>query len=146
MENTQKGALDKKIPLALTIEYQLSVDVFASILITALEGGSNYWYYLPIPDDKNWERLEKYDAHNGPYSEAIAKALFNDPEFELVVTDAENPDERLGVCTQASILAALKKTAEENKQVFINILNEEYDANDADYVFQLAVMGEVQFS
>jgi hypothetical protein len=44
-----------------------------------------------------------------------------------------------------SLLDAIQKLKDEYPRVYENIIDEEYDAEDADVFFQLAVMGEVTF-
>ena len=127
--------------LELKMTMPVSYDVFENIIVTALEGGSNYWYLLGDLDPvRAW--CKKNDIKNEPMSIKISKALFNDSEFMLDVYDAENEDDVLGTITQASLLNAMALHPEEALK-FIN--EDDYDAWTADTLFQTAVMGEVVF-
>jgi hypothetical protein len=120
-----------QIPLEITIEH------FESVIVTALEGGSNYWYYLPDQlalDFGDWLKGE-------PLSIKIARKLFDDPKYSLQINDTENVNDCLGKITQASMLKAFQ----DNPQKTLDIIDENYDAWTADILFQYAVMGEVMF-
>lgn len=100
--------------------------------VTALEGGSNYWYYIPtLPKDIN-ANSEKIGQHilNGGYIQ------FNDIEDE---------DEVLGYVDMNKLLDAINLLKKDYPHVYENIVSEEADADDADIFLQLAVMGEVVF-
>jgi hypothetical protein len=127
--------------LELTITMPVSYEVFENIIVTALEGGSNYWYLLGDLDPvRAW--CKKNNIKDEPMTIKIAMALFNDPEFMLDVYDVENEDDVLGTITQASLLKAMASRPEEALK-FIN--EDDYDAYTADTLFQTAVMGEVVF-
>lgn len=135
--------------MEINIKHEITLTNFEDIIITALEGGSNYWYWLKA--DEISPHLGPRDSnglYNGKcFTEAIAKALYDNPEFKMDVYDYEDmyPTEPLGTCTQESMLKALEKCSEMYPEVFASMIAENYDADDADTVFQLAVMGEVRF-
>jgi|694.fasta_scaffold00239_8 hypothetical protein len=114
---------------------EVTLDNFESVIISALEGGSNYWYYLP---NKLPSKLP-IQCNGKSYSEKIAYLLFNDPTFKLQVNDVENEADLLGYCTQESMLAAFGSCPRD----FTAILSEDYDSYNADSIFQTSVMGEV---
>ena len=118
--------------MEVKIEIPISLEIFENILITALEGGSNYWYL--VKDD-----VPKIP--NKAWAECVAHHLYNDPQFKLNIYDLENEDEILGELTQAGLLKALNKKPNE----LLAVINETYDACDADTIFQTAIMGEVAF-
>lgn len=127
--------------LELKMTMPVTYEVFENIIVTALEGGSNYWYLLPdLEPVRAW--CKRNGIGNEPMSVKIAKALFNDPDFMLDVYDLENEDDVLGTITQASLLKAMALHPEEALK-FIN--EDDYDAWTADTLFQTAVMGEVVF-
>lgn len=121
-----------KIPLEITLEH------FEAVIVTALEGGSNYWYFLP-----DQPALDFDDWSSGkPLSVKIAHTLFNDPKYSLQINDAENETEILGTITQKDLLKALVKCP---KETLLIVDDGNYDAWTADTIFQTAVMGEVKF-
>ena len=118
----------------------INLEIFQDLIVTALEGGSNAWY--DIHDDLS----DIKQKHNSDYiSESIAREIWNNPEFELDIYDLEDEEEFLGTLTKESCEKAFQILLDKYPSVFANIINEEYDANDADIFFQLAVMGEIVF-
>lgn len=126
-----------KIKLTLDVPY----DAFENIIVTALEGGSNYWYWLgDISPLRAY--FKKNNFEHDAISILIARALFNDPDFKLPVYDIENKTVLLGNVTKASLVSALENNPKE-AMLFIN--EDDYDASTADVLFQSATMGEVIF-
>jgi hypothetical protein len=127
--------------LELKMTMPVSYEVFENIIVTAIEGGSDYWYLLgDLAPVRAWAK--KNGIENKPIAIKIAKALFNDPEFMLDVYDLENEDDVLGTLTQASLLQAMEAHPEE---ALLFIREDGFDADTADVLFQTAVMGEVVF-
>jgi hypothetical protein len=111
-----------------------------NLFVTALEGGSNYWYYLPeIPGGV---REIMNDTGMMP-SEAIGEYVLRGGNIQ--VNDAEEEDEVLGTVDMGSLIGAIEKLKEDYPERYYNIIDEEYDAEDADIFFQLATMGDVVF-
>jgi hypothetical protein len=142
---------------------KLTKEDIINLFVTALEGGSNYWYYIEFPDKVNTGE---------PTSEAVGNFILNGGEvifydFEIMkdvqkklskgyynieggIVDeklfAEDKQEALlGYVDMNSILEGISITKEDYPEVWENILLEQYDANDADIFLQLCVMGEVVF-
>jgi hypothetical protein len=128
----------------MTIETKITQTTLEDAIITALEGGSNYWYQLNTDEFK-----KDLPSPERCLSERIGEALYNNPDFKLNVYDLESEDEDnpelLGTVTQASCVKAFQLMAEKHSDAFGNLMSENYDANDADIFFQLATMGEVTF-
>jgi hypothetical protein len=120
--------------IAIEIEDQKIKDQ----IITALEGGSNYWYYLKdlsmLPAKKEGEAL----------SERIARAVM-DEDISVPVYDIEDEDECLGFLNKGNIQRGLTIMAGEYPQTTKDIIMEQGDATTADVFFQHAVMGEMVF-
>jgi len=119
----------------MKLEIEINDELLQDVIITALEGGSNYWYLL-----KNFG--EHYtDKEDGiTTTEHIAKQIVTNPMYKLTIYDIET-DEVLGIITQSKFKKALQEC---NDQRDI-IINGSFDAGDADIIFQMAVMGEIQF-
>lgn len=111
-----------------------------NLFVTALEGGSNYWYYLPtIPNG-----VQEIQTETGmATSEAIGEYVLRGGYIQ--VNDAEDEEEELGTVDMDSLLDAIQKIKADYPNVYENIIDEEYDAEDADVFFQIAVMGEITF-
>ncbi len=132
-ENKPLGKIDK---VAITYE------MFEDWIVTALEGGSNYWYLIQdgaIPKSI----IEKYKEEKLPFSILFSKAIWID-KVSVSVHDIET-EEPLGHIDMKSVKKALETICEHHENVFDALMKEEYDAEDADVFFQYAVMGELTF-
>ena len=113
----------------------------SDLLCGALEGGSNYWYYLP----KLKKDLNSTEAMNDqPLVDRIITAVY-DHNISVSVYDYENPSDKLGEFNLENIARGEKLMAENHKEHFANVIDEEDDAETADVWFQLVVMGELVF-
>lgn len=132
-ENSQN-----KLGVIITKKLEIDFELFESWMITALEGGSNYWYFI--------KSLPKRDDLKGlAFSEALSTLVWKHDE-KIEVFDIENQDdEPLGVIEKSKVIATLQKLSKENNEVFVNLTNENYDAMDCDIFFQVLVMDEVTF-
>jgi len=123
--------------MKINIPLELELEDFESVLVTALEGGSNYWYYIPDQPSLKFDESLK----GKPLSIKIAYELFNNPEYSLQINDAEDETEILGTITQASLIKAFQ----DNPEKTLDITNGDYDAWTTDTLFQYAVMGAINF-
>ena len=119
-------------------------EVLEDIFVTALEGGSNYWYYLPEESIKAIRKA--VPKEEDPYlSTAILKAIL-DHDVKIAINDAEDEDEVVGVITRGTMQARLQMLADsELKWALEAHMKEEGDAESADVVFQYLAMGEVVY-
>jgi len=120
-------------------------DILENIFVTALEGGSNYWYFLPSKEVKKI-RKEVPKTDEPALSVAMFMAIF-DKGVEVAIHDLENPEECLGTLSRASIMESLNVLADnENFRRFWELeLNEDGDGESSDVIFQYLVMGEIVF-
>lgn len=128
--------------MTITIEKQITQQHFESIIVGALEGGSNYWYWM-VPDEFRSQLSESTKGE--PLSMRIAEALYNDPEFKMNVYDTEDANELLGTVTQQTMLNALATAADIYPNHFNDLMNEYDDAETSDVLFQLATMKGIVF-
>lgn len=105
------------------------------ILITAFEGGSNFWYNFP--DVRMALEIKAPEGAHMSLSEKIITAVLSGVSFE--VDDIET-GEKLGELNQEGIQRAVQKFLDEER-----ILDPAMDAGDADVFFQFAVMGEAVY-
>jgi hypothetical protein len=119
-------------------------EVLEDIFVTALEGGSNYWYYLP--EDSIASIRKAVPKSEDPYlSTAILKAIL-DHDVKVAINDAENEDEVVGIITRGTMQARLQLLADSKSKWALEAhIKEEGDAESADVVFQYLAMGEVVY-
>ena len=119
----------------ITISYSPSADWWKGMLedlwVTILEGGSNYWVDAIYGEVslKNGENLAK--------------------NFEVTIYhgadewDSRVYSETVNVRTFDVIHKGISLLSDDVKTVIMN--NGDWDANDADHIFQLGVFGEVRY-
>lgn len=110
--------------------------IIENILITSLEGGSNYWYMF--------KEFEMVQDNKLSYVENIIYNIINTPGFEIIVIDCET-EEYLGILSKEFILKGLNLAREQYKEEYDMIISEDYDASIADVLFQLIIMGEIVY-
>ena len=126
----------------MEVKINISREVLEDVFVTALEGGSNYWYFLP---DHSIEAIRRaVPKEEDPYlSTAILKAIL-DHDVKVAVNDADDEDEVIGVITKGTMQTRLQMLADSpNKWALDAHIKEEGDADSADIVFQYITMGEV---
>jgi co-chaperonin GroES (HSP10) len=122
--------------------WSLSDKEIQDLLVTALEGGSNYWYFL---DRDAAQIYSKYGGAKGttPVVDRIFLAI--KAGESIPIRDTEDEEEILGYINTASIKKGTKLFQQEYPQNYVNVKKEEYDVEDADIWFQLVVLGELTF-
>jgi hypothetical protein len=122
----------------------VSREVLEDVFVTALEGGSNYWYYLPEESVKAIRKA--VPKSEDPYlSTAILKAIL-DHDVKIAINDAENEEEVIGVITRGTMQARLQLLSDSKERWALEAhMREEGDAGSADVVFQYLTMGEVVY-
>jgi hypothetical protein len=136
--------------MKITIEKEITRDMLENIFVTALEGGSNDWYWLT---DETVAKIRKYVSRKEepPLSTALFKAVMDHGVIVQIHDNdfmAENEPELLGELNHNTIKERLQKLAN-NKDYSYALdqeLNETGDAATSDVVFQFLVMGECIFS
>jgi len=138
--------------IKIKIERTISFEALNNLFSTAIEGGSNYWYFL---DTEACRILDKYvypsdtiphEEQNARYfSERLIPAV--QAGEKIPVHDIVDPDERLGFLSLESIKIGAENMVKDGRKEVELLFNEEadHDANDADVVFQYCVMGEIVF-
>ena len=136
----------------ITISYSPSADWWKGMLedlwVTILEGGSNYWV----------DKID-YDMPEGMLFKDSLPSLKSGPHllenFEVTVYHGAEPDyqprgsitlhgsETVKVKTFDVIYDGIKLLSDDVKTTIMN--NGDWDANDADHIFQLGVFGEVRY-
>jgi hypothetical protein len=127
--------------MKIQIEYTITEDMVENVIVSALEGGSNYWYFVDVEDFE-----QDLPPKNGKaLTERISEAVFRNPSFKMPVYDVEDEDDVLGYLSQKNLRRGLELCAKDYPEAFKRLTDDEIDAGDADVIFQLTVMGEVTF-
>jgi hypothetical protein len=124
-------------------------------ITTALEGGSNYWYWLKI-EERWFDLAKRYDIVLSkketpvrtvalPLTERICNALINIEDFSISIYDLEDTEQVLGELNLQNFIDACEICKKDYPRTWDNFMNEAWDAIDADILFQLTVMGEVVY-
>lgn len=126
----------------MEIKINIPREVLEDVFVTALEGGSNYWYFLS--DDAIAKIRRAVPQSEDPYlSTAILKAIL-DHDVKVAVNDADDEENVVGVITKSTMQARLQMLADSDLKFALDAhLREEGDAGTADIVFQYLAMGEV---
>ena len=144
--------LDHQFTSALALIQCLISDTFIleNVVITSLEGGSNYWYWLNCSDIW-YTKAKSYDKELAkktgrkellPLSERMVKCIQLIDGFEIPIYDCENPDERLGILSLKNFILGCLLCKEKYPIAWRHIISEDFDATDADILFQLTVLGD----
>jgi hypothetical protein len=115
-----------------------------NVFVTALEGGSNYWYYLPKESIKIIRTA--VPKEQDPYlATAMLKAVL-DHNAVVPIHDVEDEEEwsKIGEISSETILRRLQKLSEDEglKWCLDAEFNEQGDAETSDVVFQFLALGE----
>jgi hypothetical protein len=130
----------------LNVSYNITLEHFDNIICAALEGGSNYWCKLKFSEfrDQLQDRRDNENPNGLHTIEKIALTLFGNAQFYFNVYDCVS-NELIGKVSQKSFLRGLRIAARKYPQIFQKLLEEQFDAGDADTIFQLAAMGKVVY-
>lgn len=119
-------------------------EVIENVFVTALEGGSNYWYYLS-EDAIKIIRSVVPKTEDRYLSTAICKAIL-DHDVEVPINDAEDEEVIIGYISKVTLQERLQKLLDsDDSWALNNELSEEGDATSSDVVFQYMAIGECIF-
>lgn len=130
--------------MELSINQSIDRDTLENIFVTALEGGSNYWYY--IPTESILAIRQAVPKSVDPYlSTAILKAIL-DHNVDVQICDADDEDEVVGCISKSTMQERLQKMWNSpNRSILQAEIDGEGDADTSDVVFQYMAMGEVVY-
>lgn len=121
-------------------------EILQNVFTTAIEGGSNYWYFLSDETIVNVRKVVPFEQT--PYlSEAVFQAVI-DHNLELPINDVHDEDEVLGMISRSTIQRRLQALADSESYGWAlqNEMNEIGDADSSDVVFQFLAMGECMYA
>jgi hypothetical protein len=103
------------------------------LLITAVEGGSNYW-----------AQFSKRCLPKGEYLYDLYEVCRECPEFQVDVFEQGTTDQ-LGIVDLNRLLKGLEIMMRDYPWHYANVIEDNADAETADVYFQCVVMGEIVF-
>lgn len=127
---------------SITITKEIPRSVLENVFVTALEGGSNYWYYLSESAIKQIRTA--VPKSEDPYlSTAMLKAVL-DHNAVVPINDAENEFDIVGYISNKTMQQRLQLLSEDKglKWCLDAELSGNGDAETSDVVFQFLAMGE----
>ncbi len=128
--------------MKLQVKLNLEYETFEEIIVTALEGGSNYWYILG--DIKGCPL--SFEMTDKAPSQRIAYGLWHNKDAEVYIHDNEMDTELLGILTYDSVRERMQLATINHLSELESMIRGDYDAWTADTLFQVLVMGEVVYS
>lgn len=131
------------MPHTFTITQTITLEQVSSLLCSAFEGGSNYWYMIeekinptiwtfesePKPEKGNhW--VQDYPLNRGG---------------ALLISDKEDKDHRTYRLDLNALQQGLKSMAEKDPHHITSILSEDADAETGDVFLQHCLFGEIVY-
>lgn len=127
----------------MKIQIEIDDSVLEDVFVTAIEGGSNYWYFLS-EDAVRLIRKVVPREEESCLSVATFKAVMKGTI--IPINDVENEEDIIGWVGLDTMADRLSKLAtSDDRWALQSHMNEEGDADSADIVFQYLAMGEVVF-
>ena len=102
----------------------------ADLMVTALEGGSNYWLARVLPVYRNYTEYSEPER----YGPTMTSRTFSDWEEDCT-----------GVLDWASITKAAQIMHDKYPHHYADVISDNMDADTADVFLQCAVFGEIVF-
>ncbi len=136
-----KQKLNNRIKVQTTV--MCSERDIADLLVTAFEGGSNYWIesIKSVRIDSTKDSIRTYvDGEQYPWY-----ASFPLNKTGKVIIIAEDDTEAQRVLDRASIEKGLQLMAQKSPKHFADFIDKSYDATTGDVFLQLALFREVVF-
>lgn len=127
----------------ITVKKEITRETLECIFVTAIEGGSNYWYFIPEHSIKKI-RAAVPKTEDPCLSTALFKAVY-DMKIDIDIHDVEEEDECLGTISMSTMGERLQKIANDDNMIsyLISEIEENGDAESSDVIFQYIVLGEV---
>jgi len=121
------------------------------ILVTAFEGGSNYWLDIAPSEERKVREWYKANMPSGAedtasFAEKAARYIYRNEEG-IEIVDSEDAEEVLGNLTYSGMKKAFRNGfRDSNLSEHLQDLREDnWDANTADVIIQFAILGEIVY-
>jgi len=133
----------------VTIQHNVTLETTRNLLVSAFEGGSNYWmkldkYICPpdttLDDFKEGGKRSVPDSIGSTWHPAYILPTIKDGAMGIV--DSENTKHTL---TREKLFIGFDVMAKKYPQHFQNIVDENDDAETADVLLQCALFGELVY-
>lgn len=131
--------------LKINLEIDVPRETLENIFITAIEGGSNYWYYIGEEAVKAINSVCPRATGNS-FSERMFSAVF-DYGVKVPIHDVEDMDgEPIGVLDSDTFKERLERCASEGGMWALQQeLDEQGDATTSDAVFQYLALNDLVY-
>lgn len=127
----------------MKIEFEIDESVLEDVFVTAIEGGSNYWYFLS-DDAVRLIRKAVPKEEESCLSIATFKAVMKG--VEVPIHDAFDEEEQVGLISLETMADRLSKLATSgDRHHLLAHIEENGDSESADVVFQYLALGEVVY-
>lgn len=112
------------------------------MLVGALEGGSNYWYWI---NDRACETIARYNPQ--PFGEAFAIVMWKAIKAgeTIEIHDKEESHHKIGEINLSSVEKGEELMLKNSSKHFADIISEDDDAETADVWFQYCVLGGIVY-
>jgi len=130
--------------MQIKITTEVTREVLESVFITAIEGGSNYWYFL---SDEACDLVNAAVPPEGSkaFSERIFEAVY-DKGIVIPIHDIENPEgEPIGALNINAFQQALNECSEKSSWAIQAEMAGHGDAESSDVVFQYLALREIVY-
>ena len=126
------------------IKRELSEETVRDIITTAIEGGINYWAGLDNSKQEYQDAIQRLkQKHEELYYESIVIELWNNHD-SLTLYDLDD-DTRYTLSKDDFVKGCELYETHTGKSIVKAFDDSDFDANDADMIFQYAIFGEVIF-
>jgi hypothetical protein len=128
----------------MKLEIELNREVLEDIFVTAIEGGSNYWYFLSKDAIKRIRQAVPREV-DAVLSTATFKAVY-DHGVAVPINDVENEEDIVGWISMETMQERLQALLNSGEKWALEAhIERDGDADSADVVFQYLAMGEVVY-
>jgi hypothetical protein len=128
----------------INVTIDVSREVLEGIFITALEGGSNYWYYIGEDAINRINSVAPRTADSS-FSERLFRAVF-DYDIIVPIHDIEDTNgDPIGEINVKTFQERLELCASEALWALQGEIDEDGDAQSSDVVFQYLALGELVY-
>jgi hypothetical protein len=130
--------------MKIVIQLEVTKDVLEGVFITAIEGGSNYWY--SFSESAVYAVDKAVPRDNGKsFSERLFEAVYDHGVVVPVhdVEDTSRNSDPIGFLNRDLFQERINKCAKESVWAINSEMSGDGDAVSSDIVFQYLVLGEV---
>ena len=129
-----------------TLTQEITYEDFETLMVGALEGGSNYWYWLPdegVDAAVKWGEEQGIDLDKEPLSTLLSKFIW-EAVGEVPVMDYDGYDENAPL-NKARVIEGFRLMATNHPRHWEDFKSGNHDAITADVWFQLALFDKIVF-